>query len=172
MKRFLQGFAAGAFLPAVVILAAMQLGFARVDAKAAPPGLEKALATRALAASLKRLAPQINNPVAPTEANLMSGMKIYSNLCAGCHGDPNGESVFGASFYPPVPQFVTHPPRRPEWELFWVVKNGVRYTSMPAWDAMFGKNGDEQIWKAVTFLSHLESLPPAVNAEWHKKPAQ
>jgi hypothetical protein len=28
---------------------------------------------------------------------------------------------------------------------------------------------DDHIWKVVTFLSRLESLPPAVDAEWRKK---
>jgi len=43
------------------------------------------------------------------------------------------------------------------------------------WDGEFGKDAsgrdtsDEKIWRAVTFLTHLDSLPPAVAAEWHKK---
>jgi hypothetical protein len=28
---------------------------------------------------------------------------------------------------------------------------------------------DEKIWTAVTFLKHLDSLRPAVAAEWNKK---
>jgi len=29
--------------------------------------------------------------------------------------------------------------------------------------------GGGAIWTAVTFLAHLDPLPPAVAAEWHKK---
>jgi hypothetical protein len=48
---------------------------------------------------------------------------------------------------------------------------------MFAWDGQFGKDStgrdisDDKIWSAVIFLSHLESLPPAVDSEWHRKPA-
>ena len=28
---------------------------------------------------------------------------------------------------------------------------------------------DEKIWTAVTFLTHVQSLPPSVDAEWRKK---
>jgi len=43
---------------------------------------------------------------------------------------------------------------------------------MPSWEGLLGKTGDDKIWKMVTFLNHLDSLPPAVNEEWHKKPSQ
>jgi len=170
MRRFTQGFILGFIVGPALFLVPALFGYLPVDAKASPPALEARLANQALTASLDRHAANLANPVAPTEANLMEGMKMYKNMCAGCHGSPNGESTFGASFYPRAPQFAEHAPRRPDWQLFWIIKNGVRYTSMPAWDVVFGKNADEQTWKAVTFLSHLDSLPPAVYAEWHRKP--
>jgi len=46
---------------------------------------------------------------------------------------------------------------------------------MVKWDAEFGKDvsggdiSDEKIWRAVTFLTHLDSLPPEVAAECRKK---
>jgi hypothetical protein len=57
------------------------------------------------------------------------------------------------------------------------VKGGIRYTGMFAWSGQFAPDAsgrdvaDEKIWAIVTFLTHLDSLPPAVNAEWHKKSA-
>jgi hypothetical protein len=78
-----------------------------------------------------------------------------------------------ASFYPYVPQFAFDPPRLPDWQLFWIVKNGVRYSGMSAWDSQWSNDpvkSDDNTWKVVTFLSRLDSLPPVVNAEWHKKP--
>lgn len=47
--------------------------------------------------------------------------------------------------------------------MFWIVKHGVRYSGMGAWG---GLTSDDNIWKTVTFLSHLKSLPPDVEAEW------
>jgi hypothetical protein len=36
---------------------------------------------------------------------------------------------------------------------------------MAAWDGLLT---DEKIWKVVTFLGRLESLPAPVAARWHK----
>jgi hypothetical protein len=55
------------------------------------------------------------------------------------------------------------------------VKNGVRYSGMFAWDGQWGKDStgkdvtDQKIWTTVTFLKHLDSLPPSVAAAWHTK---
>jgi mono/diheme cytochrome c family protein len=62
-----------------------------------------------------------------------------------------------------VPQFDATYPRKPEWQLFWIVKHGVRYTGMGAWE---GLTSDEKIWAVVGFLSHLNNLPSEVDADW------
>jgi mono/diheme cytochrome c family protein len=93
-------------------------------------------------------------------------MKVYLLNCAGCHGDPSGPSQFGAGFYPPVPQFPTNPPTKTDYQMFYIVKNGVRYTGMPSWE---GVASERDMWLAVTFLSRLKSLPPEVQAKWHPK---
>jgi mono/diheme cytochrome c family protein len=170
VPRFLLGFVLGvAALPVAVLIAAWS-GRLSTHANARPPAWEAALAKRALQGSAARKASHVTNPVAPTDENLLAGMKIFKGGCAGCHGDPNGNSDYGASFYPAVPQFMSHAPDKPDWQLFWIVKNGVRYSGMSAWDGQWGKDiSDDNIWKVVTFLSRLTSLPPAVEAEWRKK---
>jgi hypothetical protein len=50
--------------------------------------------------------PHLSNPVAATDENLLAGMKIFRDACAGCHGDPSATSDYGASFYPHVLQFA------------------------------------------------------------------
>jgi len=65
--------------------------------------------------------------------------------------------------YPRVPQFDTEPRLRSDWQMFWIVKWGIRYTGMGAWE---GEMSDEKIWMVVTFLSHLHDLPPDLQAEW------
>jgi hypothetical protein len=47
--------------------------------------------------------------------------------------------------------------------MFWIVKRGVRYTGMGAWE---GEMSDEKIWTVVTFLHSLRDLPPEVQTEW------
>jgi mono/diheme cytochrome c family protein len=51
-----------------------------------------------------------------------------------------------------------------EWkpnELFWIVKNGVKMTGMPAWGPT---HSDEKIWAIVAFLEKL----PHMNAAQYK----
>jgi mono/diheme cytochrome c family protein len=87
--------------------------------------------------------------------------------CAGCHGDADGPSQWGTtSFYPSVPQFAQQPPRLTAPQMFWIVKHGVRYTGMGAWNGLLS---DDEIWKVVTFLNHVEHLPPRVAEEFQRK---
>ena len=72
-------------------------------------------------------------------------------------------------FYPRVPQFAVASPRKPEWQLFWIVKHGVRYSGMGAWRHLMP---DSTIWQVVGFLSRLDSLPPAVEAAWRGRTAR
>jgi len=62
-----------------------------------------------------------------------------------------------------VPQFALAPPRKPDSHLYWIVKHGVRYSGMGAWERLLP---DSTPWQVVTFLSRLDSLPPSVDAAW------
>jgi mono/diheme cytochrome c family protein len=173
VRKFFLGFVVGIVVVPAGCWIVAWLGFFPALANGDPPGWEKAFARLALTAYVARHAPHLTNPVAATDENLLAGMKVFKDACAGCHGDPTATSDYGASFYPHVPQFAVDPPRKPDWQLFWIVRNGVRYSGMSAWDGQWHNDravSDDHIWKVVTFLSRLESLPPAVSAEWHKKP--
>jgi mono/diheme cytochrome c family protein len=177
MRKFLLGFVVGIVTLPAGAFAAAWLGWLPTNANATPTALEQAFAHLALDRAAARRAPHLANPIAPTEENLMAGVKLFKGDCAGCHGDPNnGEKRESENFlYPSPTVFALHPPRKPDYQLFWIIKNGVRYSGMFKWDGEFGKDAsgkdisDEKIWTAVTFLTHLDSLPPAVAAEWHKK---
>jgi thiosulfate dehydrogenase len=179
MAKFLLGFLGGVLALPLAILLVARLGLLPIHANTSPGRWESAFAHMALNASARRHAPHASNPIVPTEENLMAGMRLFKNDCAGCHGTPDTASKNEADviLYPNAPQFALHPPSKPDYQLFWIVKGGVRYTGMFAWGGQFapdasGKDvSDERIWSAVTFLTHLDSLPPAVNAEWHKKSA-
>ncbi len=164
MRKFACGLLLGALLIPVFALCVFLLGWASVSATSDPPRWESFLARKAFAASVARQAPRLQNPISPTSANLMFGMKFYRDDCAGCHGDAGKPSQWGTTdFYPRVPQFDSEPSLKPDWQIFWIVKHGVRYTGMGAWGAL---TSDDNIWKTVTFLSHLKDLPPDVQAAW------
>lgn len=153
-------------LPVLVVLFAW-IGVWPVQATATPPAWERALARLAFNASVARRAPRLSNPIVPTPGALLGGLKMYRDGCAGCHGDYGRPSEWGTEdFYPRVPQFAVESPHKPDWQLYWIVKHGVRYSGMGAWD---GQIPDSTIWQVVTFLSRLDSLPPAVDSSWRKK---
>ena len=141
----------------------LRLGYGDVRANIPPSWLESQLATTAVNASAARHAPQQQNPIAPTEANLLDGARLYRDKCADCHGRPdNPVSDYGASFYPRAPQFVKAHPRLSENGEFYLIKNGVRRSAMPAWGNIMA---DSEIWQVVTFLNHMDNLPPSVQQE-------
>lgn len=163
MLKFACGFFLGVCLAPIVVLIALLVGWVPVHATAEPPWWEQFYARQAIQSSIGRQA-KLRNPVSPSSSNLRSGLKIYRDTCAGCHGDSGKPSHWGTTdFYPRVPQFDVEPPLKPDWQMFWIVKRGLRYTGMGAWD---GEMSDENIWTVVTFLHNLRNLPPDVEGEW------
>ena len=167
MRKFLSGVLVGLVLFPLGFLLVLWGGFWPTAATSQPSSWENRIASRALQAYVDRVAPPETNPITASEENLLAGMKTFKSACAGCHGDADRPSHWGTtSFYPRVPQFAQEPPRLTAPQMFWIVKHGVRYTGMAAWD---GELSDDEIWKVVTFLSHLEHLPPRVADEFHRK---
>jgi thiosulfate dehydrogenase len=163
MRQFFFGLAVGlAILPATIFIAG-SFGLLPTTSTVTPPAWETAFARHALHAAAAAHAPRLRNPVAPTDSNLRAGMKFFRDDCAGCHGSP-GRDNDSVGLYPVPPHFASHPPTLPDWQLYWIVKNGVRYSGMFAWD---GQVADLKIWTVVTFLHHLDSLPPAIATDWH-----
>lgn len=89
-----------------------------------------------------------------TDQNLVRlGEGHYRLGCAPCHADPTSNAS------PVVSEMYPAPPRLSEavrkWdtaELFWIVKNGFKFTGMPAWP---GDDRDDEVWAVVAFLQRL-----------------
>ena len=60
---------------------------------------------------------------------------------------------------PPPPDLSKAAPQWKERELFWIVKNGLKYTGMPAWPS---RQRDDEVWAVVAFLRRLPDLDRAV----------
>jgi thiosulfate dehydrogenase len=153
-------------LPATIFVVAL-LGFLPFHATATPSDLETNIAVKSLHASIKIKTSGIKNPLTASEEVLMSGLKMYRYNCAGCHGDYQQPSLWGTeNFYPRVPQFGMRASSLSVEEMFVIVKNGVRYSGMASWNGLIS---DTEMWRIVTFLSHINSLPPNVDAAWKRK---
>ncbi len=164
MGRFLIGFVTAVVLVLLALVCYVRFGFVDPRADAQMGALEMKIAMPALDASVDRRAPSVQNPIQPTDDNLMAGMKVYQSACAGCHGDVvHTHTAFGDSFYPRAPQFAEDAPDMPENQNFYIIQHGVRLSGMPAWKATLKET---EMWQVTTFLSHIEKLPPAVQAAW------
>ena len=81
----------------------------------------------------------------------------YAAMCAQCHLSPGVEKTeLYEGLYPQPPVFTKseHTKRKPE-EMFWIIKNGLKMTGMPAWGRY---NSDEQIWDLVAFIPKLNEM--------------
>ena len=166
MRNFFLGIFITILILLIGSLGLALLGFLPTRANTTPPQMEKHIAMSALDNSVERHAPRANNPIPPTDENLIEGMKIYTMNCALCHGGIDRQpSTLAGSFYPGPPNLILHPPDDPEWHLYFVIRNGVRYTGMPAWDKSLS---DPDLWKVTAFLAHMQKLPPAVQDYWKK----
>jgi len=154
--KILIGFIIGLIAaPALFTLAAVA-GWLPSDAASAPPKWESSIGMRALDASLEKRSDGVKNPVAPKDSSaLAAGAKIYSDNCAGCHGDAKGPNTWGTNgFYPRVPQFFQEGSDVSAPEAYAAIRDGVRYSGMPAWR---GQLKDDEMWKVANFVASIRA---------------
>ncbi|MCL5030525.1 MAG: cytochrome c [Bacteroidetes bacterium] len=84
------------------------------------------------------------------------GFSHYNEMCVGCHGAPGiSKSEIGKGLYPHPPNLAHSAKEMPPSELFWITKNGIKLTGMPA----FGKtHSDDKIWAIVAFMEQLPTM--------------
>jgi len=164
MGKFLLGVIVAVLILILGAVGIATLGFFPTAANVQPSSFERHLAMGAVDASMERHAPHVNNPLMPTDPNLIDGMKLYTMNCALCHGGLDRKpSTLVNSFYPPPPNLISDPPDDPEWHIFYTIRTGVRYTGMPSWDKTLA---EPDMWKITMFLSHMDKLPPNVQQYW------
>ncbi|MGA7685970.1 MAG: c-type cytochrome [Terriglobales bacterium] len=169
MGKFILGIVFAVVLLLLIAIGCALLGFLPMRANSSPSKLEGQVAMGALDSSIERHAPRLANPVPVTDDNLIDALKIYTMNCALCHGGLDRQpSQLAQSLYPPPPNLISDPDDDPEWHIFYVIKNGVRYSGMPAWDKSLSS---DDMWKLTAFLSRIEKLPPGVQEYWKKSTA-
>jgi mono/diheme cytochrome c family protein len=159
MKNFFLGVFATVAVLAIGIFAYLRLGWAEVRGDAAPSKVESYLMTAAVHAAVRRNAPDLPNPVSPTDENLIAGGKQYLGECAGCHGTPGTPNKFPNSLNPGPPQFPTVGTEYTEAQVFWVAKHGIRRSGMFSnglWDS------DQELWRLAAFIKRIKDLPQSV----------
>lgn len=110
--------------------------------------------------SVARAAKDISVPSDYSQpARVLRGAYNFDAMCAGCHTPPGTQAsvqVQGMNPRPPALDELLQQ-RSPE-QAFWVIRNGVRMTAMPA----FGPtHEDEELWALVAFLQTSQSMGSA-----------
>ena len=116
--------------------------------------------------SVKRHAKSITPPSLNDPAMRQMGFDHYDQMCVTCHGAPGASrSEIGKGLHPEPPSLVTVLDDWTPSELYWITKNGIKMTGMPA----FGKtHRDDEIWAIVAFVLTLPDLEPKDYLEMRK----
>jgi mono/diheme cytochrome c family protein len=120
-----------------------------------PPDMLDKFAPTARDRAIARQAPAMTIPADPAAAR--RGMEHYDENCLPCHAAPGLKPVeFAQGMNPAPPELDSaHTQAFSDGALFWIVKNGIRASGMPA----FGVNHqDPEIQDIVAFVRHLPHL--------------
>lgn len=139
-----------------ILVAMVRHGF---SAREKPWRVEAFLARNVRRMAIPSGANKLENPLRSSSEILAEARDHFADHCAICHGnDGQGNAVIGRNLYPPAPDMTQAGTQRlTGGELFYIIKNGIRFTGMPAWEE---EHTDEETWKQVLFIRHLPNLTP------------
>ena len=163
MRAILAGVLIGIFLLLMAGYLFVILGGVPVTTKSGPLPFEEFLAKKGLDAAIGKEAGKAS-PIPADEVNLLAGARVYQRAqCGVCHGQPGQpETAIAKGMYPRPPQLLL--PEQgvtddPVGATFWVVKNGIRLTGMPAFN---GSLTDSEMWQVSLLLLNADKLSTPV----------
>lgn len=120
-----------------------------------PRRTETAIATRGKHFLVARASRSGIPPAPPwSQSSVAEGQRLYETECSLCHGvDGHTLTDNGRWMYPRAANLTSPEVQQySDAELFWVVKNGIRLSGMPA----FGQvETDENLWHLVHYVRSL-----------------
>ena len=157
----------GAFITVLTLLVIFLLfiysGWYNVSANEQENGIMKWVLNTTKDRSIEFRSKDITVPDLNDSSMLKEGFEHYNEMCVSCHGAPGlEETEVSVGLNPTAPYLVKVAKEIDPKELFWITKNGIKMTGMPAW----GKtHSDEKIWAIVAFVKKL----PNMTAEEYQK---
>jgi mono/diheme cytochrome c family protein len=153
MKRFL--WISASILAGVLLAGALFASQFNLSALAEPGKAETLLATKAKRFFIRRASRGvILLQPKDMKATLLEGDKIFGTDCSECHGNSGRKPTdSGRWMYPRAADLGSMEVQQySDRELFWIIKNGIRLSGMPA----FGQvESDENIRDLVHFVRTL-----------------
>lgn len=156
MKKFVIAGVVLIFVAAIAVGAASQF---TLSALPEPGRAETLLATKAKHYLVRR-GSRDGIPPAPAnrQAAIKEGDRLFGTECAACHGlSGHSPTDAGRWMYPRAADLTSHDTQSySDQEIFWIIKNGIRLSGMPA----FGKvESDEHTWDLVLYVRMLPTAP-------------
>ncbi len=156
-------------IAATVVVTGFVLWSHGFGSRPTPSSAEEAIAMKLQDSSIPQRYRDMKNPLTSQPFDLIEAGGHYEEHCAVCHADNgSGQPKFHGLMYPRPPDLRGDDTQQmSDGELYWVIKNGIRWSGMPA----FGNPGDndEHAWKIVAYVRHL---PKLTADEQHKVSAQ
>ena len=148
----------------VLVLAALLFIFSGVyDVAASSPDSDliawvlRTTQSRSVHRAYESLEGKVAIPNLEDPQRIRTGLILYHQNCATCHGAPGVKlSAIGQGLNPYPPELATEGEGEP-LEAFWVTKNGIKMTGMPSFGVTYS---DEEIWAIVAFLQRMPKLSP------------
>ncbi|HEY5405932.1 MAG TPA: cytochrome c [Ginsengibacter sp.] len=160
------------FLTLVVIIGAILIyiysGSYNVSQLVPHNALTKWAVTTTTHHSIDKRLKGIKVPPMNDSAMIAEGFMHYNEMCVTCHGGPGiSPDELAKGLYPQPPKFYKSTDMPDTAEAFWIIKNGIKMTSMPA----FGPtHTDAKIWAMTDFLlTKLNEMSPEEYQLWVHK---
>ncbi|MGE5176591.1 MAG: c-type cytochrome [Hyphomicrobiales bacterium] len=113
----------------------------------------------AMTRSVERHARGIKAPDLTDPAMITMGLRHYREMCVGCHGAPGiGPGEISKGLFPEAPDLSESASDWTPEQLYWIIKNGLKFTAMPAWGPT---HDDKALWAMTAFVSKLPHLTPS-----------
>ncbi|MES2957121.1 MAG: c-type cytochrome [Pseudomonadota bacterium] len=109
--------------------------------------------------SVKRRAASVEVPALNGAGLVERGGLCFRDKCLQCHGGPGvAQAEIGRSMQPLPGPLVDAAARWRSAELYWITRNGIKMSGMPAWQHRLS---DDDLWALVAFMERLPMLTRA-----------
>jgi mono/diheme cytochrome c family protein len=129
------------------------------SARATPSQTETYLARKMRDYAIPDADRKLENPWKASPDVIAAGRAHWADHCATCHAnDGSGNTEIGQGLYPRAPDMrLAATQDLTDGELYYIIRNGVALTGMPAWGNP-NLNRDDESWHLVVFIRHLPAL--------------
>ena len=148
------------------VFAFVESGFYNVGASSPHTKFTEWLTHETMIHSVRRRSAAVAATAGFSPAEVDAGFCAYDVHCVACHGASAVPRAQWAAGIEPAPPYLLDESRRfTPRQLFWIVKNGIKMTGMPAWR---GEMSDEEISSVVAWLEVGPKLPPQTYVQWRE----